>query len=219
MNLNETMQSADDNPAPSMEELEGEGGGEFVEPRRPRVSTSTMLMIGLLAAVGGATYLMCMKASAQSLTVDPTVAAAAATINAFLKGGDKEQYQLAAVQRDTEKIVAQFNSYPSARQVPLNDLHGNPFRSADDDQPASVPEDKRKAIEDSKRQAAESVVKNLILESIVFGDHSLCMINGRPYAEGQGNGAFTIDRINESSVWVRVGDLRVELKMKPQGLD
>jgi len=215
MSENDLMHNMGDD-APSAEEGGDESEMEgMVEAKRPWLNANTLLLLGLLTTVGAATYLMCRHAAAETARADPAVEAASGTINNFLKGGAQEQYQLAVTQRDTEKIVSQFNNYPSARQVPLAGLRSDPFESAADTQPVTMSQTDAERHAEERRKASETIVQGLKLESIVYGSHSQCMINGRPYAPGQGNGVFTIDKIEPQSVWVQVGDLRVEIQMPP----
>jgi len=207
------LQPQDETQSAPMEEFDESAVEETPEPRKPMINPNTLLLLGLLGAVGAATYVMCVKASAQTIRTDPSVLAAATQINAFLKGGEEERYQLAKIQLDTEKIVAEFNNYPLVHQVPLSELHGNPFRDPEDDKPVSLKEDVRQQQEELRQKAAEAAAKGLKLQSIVYSTHSLCMINGRPYAVGQGNETFTVESIEQNGVWVRLGTLRMELMM------
>src|ERR1700722_13946715 len=103
MSVNDSLEANDETQPPSMEDLDSDTPEEFAKRKRLPINTNTLLMIGLLGAVGAATYLMCLRAGSQTMRVDPNVIAASGTISTFLKGGTQEQYQLAAVQRDTEK--------------------------------------------------------------------------------------------------------------------
>ena len=210
---NNDLQPQDESQSAPMEEFDESAGEEAAEPRKPMINPNTLLLLGLLGAVGAGTYVMCVKASAQTMHTDPAVLAAATQINSFLKGGDQERYQLAKIQRDTEKIVAEFNNYPLVHQVPLSELHGNPFRDPEDDKPVSLKEDVRQQQEELREKAAQAAAKGLKLQSIVYSTHSLCMINGRPYAAGQGNEVFVVDSIEPNGVWVRVGTMKLELML------
>ena len=109
MSVNDSLEANDETQPPSMEDLDSDTPEEFAKRKRLPINTNTLLMIGLLGAVGAATYLMCLRAGSQTMRVDPNVIAASGTISTFLKGGTQEQYQLAAVQRDIKAAEARLN--------------------------------------------------------------------------------------------------------------
>jgi hypothetical protein len=221
MNSQEPTDQLDDSQPLQPDDAEGAAEQEeIVEPKRLRINANTLLLIGLLTVVGAGTYLMCMRAGAQVARADPAVTVAATAIDAFLKGGEQDQHQMGAMLRDTEKIVQQFNSYPSARQIPLGDVRNNPFRVGAETQPsAPLAQEIAKQKDQEALIAARQIAAGLKLESIVYGGHSVCMINGKPYGEGQGTGDFTVVRILSQGVWVRIGAVRLELVMPPPQLD
>jgi hypothetical protein len=187
-----------------------------VEKQRRPVNTSALLLFGLLAAVGGSTYLMCLRAGSQTIQTDPSVAAAATTINSFLRGGAQDQHQMAVMLRDTEKVVSQFGSYPSAHQIPLSELRTNPFVDAADTQPSASISDEQ---QQERQKAAQAIADGLKLESIFSGAHAICMINGKAYSQGQGTDTFVVEQILSQGVWVRIGTFRMELIMAPPQLN
>jgi hypothetical protein len=217
MSVND-FEQPDESQAPPVEEFEEGGDEEVIDERRPKFNSNTLLLLGLCAAVGLGTYLMCMRASAQTTPVDPAVTLAATKISLFLKGGEEEKYRLNAIQRDTEKIVDQF-SHPKVHQVPLNELKANPFRDLDDDKPVAPTEDQQQLQDELRQKQAEALAKTLKLQSIVYSSHSICMINGRPYSVGQGSEAFIVESIEQNGVWVRVGTLKVQLLMNAPHVD
>jgi hypothetical protein len=221
MSIQDPLEPIDESQAsePSEADFSAEQEAVIEKPRRP-VNSSAMLLFGLLAAVGGSTYLMCLRAGSQSVQNDPSVAAAATTINAFLKGGAQDQRQMAVMLRDTEKVVNQFGSYPSAHQVPLSDLRSNPFQDAADTQPSiSVSDATARQLQEAQEKAAQAVAQQLKLQSIFSGAHAICMINGKAYSQGQGTDTFIVEQILPHGVWVRVGSLRIELTMAPPRLN
>jgi len=189
--------------------------------RRLSVNANTLLLFGLLAAVGGATYLMCLRASAETITENPAAQQAATTINTFLKGGAQNVRTMMVMLHETEKVVKQFDNYPSATQIPLSDLHTNPFLSLTGRSlPLSSLSDDAAKREAEEQQAAEkTLVAGLKLESMVVGAHSVCMINGKTYHEGEGTEKFRVDKITPQGVWVVVGSVRTEIKMAPPRID
>jgi hypothetical protein len=202
------------------ETFENEGVGE--SSVRRWMNYNTLLLLGLLAAVGGSTYLMCMRAGAETVHTDPTVVKATTTITTFLNGGAQNLRQMMVMLHETENVVKQFDAYPSATQIPLSDLHTNPFQSSvlpSDSAPVALSDDAQQREEEQQREAAQTVLNGLKLESVVCGSHSMCMISGKTYSEGQGNSDFTVEAITPDGVWVQVGSVRRELKMTPPKLD
>jgi hypothetical protein len=220
MSSQDMLNPMDDSQAPPPDGEDGFEQEEIVEPKRPLVNGNTLLLFGLLSVVGAGTYLMCMRAGAQVARADPMVTSAATAISAFLKGGIQSQYQMNAMLRDTEKIVHQFSTYPTARQIPLGDLKGNPFSAGPQTRPAApLAEEVARQREQERLAAARQIADGLKVQSIVYGGHSVCMINGKPYSEGQGTNAFTVEKIVSNGVWVRIGTTRLELVMPPPRLD
>jgi hypothetical protein len=211
----------DDSQTPPPEDGDTDSEQEEIgQPKRRTINSNTLLLFGLLAVVGAGTYLMCMRAGAQIAEADPAITAANTAIDAFLKGGAQDQHQMGAILRDTEKIVQQFNNYPSARQIPLGDVKNNPFRIGTEARPsAPLAEEIAKQKEREAMDAARQIAGTLKLQSIVYGGRSVCMINGKPYGEGQGTADFTVEKILSQGVWVRIGPVRLELVMPPPQLD
>ncbi|MGA2230073.1 MAG: hypothetical protein ABSH22_04025 [Tepidisphaeraceae bacterium] len=195
-------------------------GDLVAPPKRRRIDGSSLLLFGLIASVCGATYIMVKVAGGNQIGFNTAVASANSTIKSFLTGGVPNLRQSILMERDTEKVVSQFNSYPSAHQVPASDLKGNPFGVEEIKQTPTVAlsEDASKRLEEQQRQDAERVAAGLKLESVVFGSHSACMINGKTFAVGQRGDSFTVEKILPDSVWVQIGPLQKELKMTPPSL-
>jgi hypothetical protein len=187
------------------------------QPKRKPINTEALLLFGLLAAVGGGTYLMILRAGAQAGAMNPNAANAATTINGFLSGGVQNLRQTIAMVHDTEKVVANFNAQPAAHQVPVSGLQTNPFQSNNLKVEIAAPlsDDAAKREADEERQDATTIANGLKLESIIYGPHSLCMINGKSYAQGQGTSSFTVEKILPSGVLVRIGTFTTEIKMLP----
>jgi hypothetical protein len=221
MNMNDPSEILDDQQTSDPSDAGFSEEQEIVvEKERKPVNTSAMLLFGLLAAVGAGTYLMCLRAGAQTIRNDPNVMAAETTIGAFLKGGAQGQHKMAVMLRDTEKVVGQFGNTASAHQIPLSDLRGNPFESTEESQAAiTVSDATAKQQAEEQQKAADAIVKGLKLESIFTGAHGICMINGKTYSQGQGTDKFTVDKILPQGVWLRIGSISVELIMAPPKMD
>jgi hypothetical protein len=138
---------------------------------------------------------------------------AAQTVHTFLDSGQDGVAAMRSMLQGTEKVVKEFLTYPSMAQVPLEALKTNPFRArqqvAADDSDA---QSKRK--KDAEREAALKAVQTLQLQSIMSGKRGACMINNTLYTEGQQVGQFIVEKISQSSVIVKSGAYRFELKMQ-----
>lgn len=200
--LNEVLSSGDDGFITS--------GDESSQP----MSKGTLVIFGLVLAAGALVYLMYLKTGPSSAdAATPEAAAADATINQFLSAGSTNIKLMEDMLRNTERVVEQFRSYPSMKQVPLSELQTNPFKFGTTDGPDDDLLAKRKREEE--RQAALKAVQGLSLQSIMHsGAHKACMINNTMYQEGDTIEPFTIERITPGSVIVRTGVFRFELKMQ-----
>jgi hypothetical protein len=186
------------------------------QPKRRGVNAGGLLLFGLLAAVGVITYVMVLRTGTQR-GLTSSASAADATISTFLSGGVQNLRQMVSMLHNTEKVVHRFDTYPSARQVPLSDLRTNPFRakplSAAPAAPLNADAAERQLSD--QRRADAAVAAGLKLESVVFGARSVCIINGKPYAQGEGTDAFTVAKILPQQVQVRIGGEPFVLKMAP----
>jgi hypothetical protein len=171
----------------------------------------------LLAVAGGGMFFMYKRqgpASAQAAST-PEAAKAAETIKTFLNNGPSGIKAMQDMLKDTEKVVKQFLEYPSVTQIPLSDLHTNPFRlHVKGDNPDADAESEKKKKEADKQEALKAS-QQLQLQSIVHsGSRKACMINNTLYLEGQQIDSFLIEKIEASRVIVKTGTYRFELKMQ-----
>jgi hypothetical protein len=164
-------------------------------------------------AVGGAgLYLMHSRSGPSSAAASATVAADK-TINQFLGAGKGNIKLMETMLRNTEKIVSQFNAYPSVKQVPLGELQTNPFRVTVAGKEDEDPINKRKLAE--QRQVVLKAFQTLQLQSIMYGEKNRsCLINNMLYREGQVVGGFTIEKISPGIVSVKQDAWRFDLKMQ-----
>jgi hypothetical protein len=225
------MSSTNDNQIMDAVPEPGAGGGEdlsdalaggeteFVasdESKQPG-SQQFLILALLLAVAGGGMWFMYKRqgpATARAAST-PEAAKAAETIKTFLNNGPGGIKAMQDMLKDTEKVVKQFLEYPSVTQVPLSDLHTNPFRlhlKGDDAAADADAEKKKKEVEKAEVMKASTALQ---LQSIVHsGSRKACMINNTLYAEGQQVDQFTIEKIEASRVIVKSGAYRFELKMQ-----
>jgi hypothetical protein len=198
------------------------GETEFVatEEKKPVVTQGMMYLLLLLAVGGGGTYYMYQRSGGPSSAAAATTAETAKaqqTITTFLASGSQGMKNMESMLKDTEKVVQQFNDYPSVTQVPLSGLQTNPFKfaKADGASSAKADEEAAKKKREEELQAGLKASQALNLQSIIHsGTRKACMINNTLYMEGQQVEQFTIEKINPGSVVLRTGAFRYERKMQ-----
>src|SRR5262249_28826455 len=144
----------------------------IAEPRQP-VNRSTLVVFAILVLGAGGLYFMYRQAG-------PKVAGAAVTketddakktISTFLPTGESGFKSMETRLKNTEKVVQQFKTYPSATQVPLADLSTNPFRVHEETKPTapdpSLSEAAEKKRREEERQAVRRAAEGLQLQSIM----------------------------------------------------
>ena len=215
-------------------EPEGEAGGDesynseelgdsaFVasENRKPISKTTVGMFAVIIAAMGGMYFMHQRSGPAKADAADVR---STQVIKQFMSEKEKNFTLMQEMIKNTEAVVKQFTSYPSVKQIPLTDLHGNPFRIT----PVKPDENTAKARaekEAKERAAAEAsafkkAVENLRLQSIVTsGSRKACMINNTLYMAGQTIEAdgvsLTIEKIAPNRVDVKSGTHSAQLSMK-----
>jgi len=200
------------------EVLSTDSDSEFVLPAEKKsVSTATLVLILLVALGGGGLYLMHLKTGPKAVAAAPESRQASETISSFLSAGDSNIKLMEQMLKDTEKVVQRFLRYPSAAQVPLEELRTNPFKwiaaaPANDSSATEIIARKRK---EEERQAVIKAVQLLQLQSVMAGSSQrACMINNTMVKEGQSIEGFTVEKIGPNGVIVRQNKYRFELKMQ-----
>lgn len=182
------------------------------EAKKPLNRTSIVLF-AIVALGGGGLWLMHAKTGPSAATAASNDAANR-TINQFLSAGQGNIKLMETMLRSTEKVVQQFNAYPSVKQIPLGELQSNPFRvinAAVDE--ADDPIAKRKLAE--QRQVVLKAYQTLQLQSIMYGERNRsCLINNMLYREGQQVSGFTIEKISADNVSIKQDAWRFDLKMQ-----
>jgi hypothetical protein len=197
-----------------------EQASEFIatEERKPRVSQSTLVMFGVLALSAAGVWVMYQRVGPGRAMAAPSKESVEAkkTITTFLDGGTNNIRSMESLLRNTEKIVQQFLAYPSMTQVPLSDLRTNPFRlrpARPENAPVNDAAERRKREEE--RVAMLKAVQSLRLQSIMYSEtRKACMINDTMYREGDQANDFTIEKVTQTSVIVKSGVYRFELRMQ-----
>ena len=198
-------------------EATSEGEGEFVVGEQKPAGRTGLILGGLVLLAVAVVYVMYSRGGPQQAGAAPAAEAAnaSASISKFLQAGDENIRLMQKMLHSTEKVVQQFLSYPSMKQVPLADLHTNPFRAYAEKAAPKVDEEaqRQKQLAAEKAAAIEALEK-LNLQSIFHGSKPACMVNNTMYREGQVVDGFTIERINPSSIIVKRGQFRFERRMQ-----
>lgn len=207
--------ASESNPGEHLSEQLSGGEESYIVEDTPKANNQGTLLLTLLLVAAGAGGWWWFKSGPASATAAPApeVQAADETINQFLTHDNENLKVMRRMFDSTQQFVEQFKSYPSMKQVPLSDLHTNPFRFS---QAAGQETDEQlKQQREMQRQEALQSVQDLSLQSILVSDsHSACMINNHMYQEGeQVDSSFLVERISTNSVIVRKGPYRFELKM------
>lgn len=197
---------------------ESEGGAIVVEEKKPLNRSTIVTFIVLVIGAGGVWFMYQRTGPNKAAAADQEAVAAKATINNFLSGGSENIRLMESMLRNTQKVVQQFLNYPSMTQVPLSDLRKNPFRALPEKTPtdnAALNEAAEKKKREEERLAALNAVQRLSLQTIMYGgSRRACMVNGAMYTEGQTVEGFTIEKVNQTSVVVKQGAYRFELRMQ-----
>lgn len=219
-NVND-LNDQDDSSQESVANLSsGADEGVIVAEEKQPMSRSTLLMFGVLA-IGAAGLFVMYKSSGPkpaAAAVTKETAEAKKTISSFLNGGDASFKTMEDRLKNTEKVVQQFAKYPSATQVPLSELSTNPFRQhapQTKQQNTDLSEAAEKKKRDEERLAIKKAAESLQVQSIMFSESRRgCMINNRIFAEGQSFDDFTVEKISPTTVIVKNGPYRFELRMQ-----
>jgi hypothetical protein len=189
-------------------------------PRRPQMGRGTLLLLGLAVAGLGGTYFMYLRSGPQRADASTVAQAKAAdqAIHSFLNGGADGRRMMEHLLHNTQQVVQRFLSYPSATQVPLKDLKGNPFRQLPVAAVAGRQQQISRLEEQRKQEQARAVMlksaRTLKLQSVFLGTNlKTCVINNTLCREGQRVGDFTVEAIQSGAVILRSGQDRFELKM------
>jgi hypothetical protein len=205
---------------PSPETTETSDGGDFdpafVAGGSSKSGQGKMIMLGGLAIVAaGVVWFMFFRSGPQSAQAGTNPSDGGSQIKEFLDSGNINMMKQTL--KETEKIVKQFRTYPGKTQVPLEQLHTNPFRELPpktDDTGVVVNNRDAEKAEELHKQAIAAVAE-VKLQSIVRGSKvRACMVNNTLYKEGQQIGILKIEQVTTNSVIVSSGQYRFEIKMK-----
>jgi hypothetical protein len=186
----------------------------FVSDEKKPLSKGTLVMAGILLACGAGTYVMYARSAPGANVPTAEAAAAQSTINQFLNKDAGNVAKMKDMLQDTEKVVQQFLSNPGKKQVPVEDLHTNPFRVAALETREAIDEGASRKQQEEQRAATLKAAQSLSLQFILSGRKKSCMINNAVYREGQDVGGFKVETISADAVVIRKDDARFELRMK-----
>ncbi len=187
---------------------------DFLSTEKKPLSKSTVVVFGLILASAAGLYFMYARSGPQSAAASAVSGKDKQAIKQFLDNGPENMKLMESMLRNTQAVVDQFHSYPSMKQIPLDDLNGNPFRHVSSTPAADARGEDMEKKREEERLAALNAVQALRLQSILYGEtRKACMINNALYREGQQVGDFVIERINPDAVVVKRSAYRFELRM------
>lgn len=193
---------------------------EFTVPETKPASSRNILLLGIVLIGAAVIYFMYFKKGPDSAfaanPADGEKEVARQAITEFLGGGRSNIVQMEQLLKDTEQVVGRFVAYPSATQVPLEELKVNPFRQFSEKTDVISPDESEmaaKKLRDEERRVATETVGKLQLQSLISGKNRACMINNAMYREGQQIDNCLIEKISSDSVIVRCNNYRFALKM------
>lgn len=227
MSFENEQNDANQSSAPEGEDQQSFSAGEegFVTTEeKATVSRGTLVMFVIMIVCAGGLYYMYRKTgpASASAAISKESAEANKTITSFLSGGDTNIKSMLTLLKNTEKRVQQFLTYPNTKQIPLSELRTNPFRQFEEPAKAATSENSVALSEAAERKRREEeratvlkAVQGLQVQSIMFSpDRSVCMINSNLYREGQSIDNFTIEKISPTSIVVKNGTYRFELRIQ-----
>jgi len=195
---------------------DGDGGGFVVDSGKKSIATGTLVLVGLLAACAGGTYLMYVKSGPKVAAASVEVQRSEQTINTFLSNDRDNIKQMKDLLHTTQRAVSQFLAESGKKQVPIEELQTNPFRLKLP-KPAEPTEDETAAaarkLKAEEEKKAHEIADGLHLQSIMRGRRNSCMINNTLLTQGQQIEGFVVEAINQGSVVLARGDVRVEKKI------
>jgi hypothetical protein len=149
---------------------------------------------------------------------------------------DSVHNQLKAKSQDStsvtgvEELVRRFDTYVQDRQVPLNQLHMNPFEvvipkaAPAPGEPASAASPTLAAAEaaqeakiESSKKRVRDLAASLTLGSVMLvGDRRMAVISGKLCTVGDHIGALQVERIESERVVLACDGEQVELRLRPK---
>jgi len=210
-------QTSEETTSSTSETTESDGGGEF-DPAfvagGSKSGQNKVFVLGGLAVVAAAViWFMFFRSGPQSAQAGTSPNDGGSQIKEFLDSGNINMMKQTL--KETEKIVKQFRNSPGKTQVPLDQLHSNPFRELTPKSDATVANNKDAEKAEELHKQAIAAVAEIKLQSIVRGSKvRACMINNTLYKEGQQIGILKIEQVTTNSVIVSSGQYRFEVKMK-----
>jgi hypothetical protein len=206
----EKAESAD--PQQELSESLDQGETTFVtsEPKK-QISGSTLGVFGVLALCAAGTFFMYVRGGPAAANAEDETTAA--NITTFLDEGKQHVTLMKQMLQNTEKVVQQFRKSSIRMQIPVGNLHTNPFRMEAPAKAGPVNESEIAARRrhDEERAAVVEAAKALRLQLILYGESNRSvLVNDKVVAEGQAIDSLTIEKIYPDKIIIRSGIYRVE---------
>jgi len=193
-----------------------------------------VLLVLALAGAGIVGYQFLGGKSPQAATADTvgtplpadTLAGPSSNVDSVLnqlKARSQDSSSVAGV----EELVRRFDTYVQDRQVPLNQLHMNPFAvlatkaapASDEPAPAatlSAAEATQEAKAESSKKRVRDLAASLTLGSVMLvGNRRMAIISGKLCTVGDRIGVLQVEMIESERVVLTCDGEQVELRMRP----
>jgi hypothetical protein len=172
------------------------------------------IMGGVLFATG--TIIITFGNSATAVVAPADLAqknSAGRVISSFLHGEQDDVANISRTLDETDELLNKCTAPAAPMQVPLGQIRNDPFcfnsGAARGREDAGTMENN-----DGDRVALLQALGKIQLQSICgSGDQLACMIDNHLYHEGEQVQCFTVERIGQTSVVIRSGGYRFELKI------
>jgi hypothetical protein len=205
-------QNSNDLPVETQDESGGppEMGSEqelnFVAEDSPKTGrNATLMLVGFLIVGAGAIYFMRLRTGPAVVKASPTAATAEKTIKDFVASGPQNIKSMQDLLTNTEKVVKQFEVFPTVKQVKPEELASNPFRFLG---PKAVDPDKAakelQAKVDEEKKAITAAAGKLQVQFVIHSNTvKAAMIANKQYSEGQEIDGFVIEKITPAGLVVK----------------
>lgn len=181
-----------------------------------RFDAGTVFVAALMVAAGAGLYYMHWR-TADTAKLLGNAKADAASVDTFLSGGRAGLTTLGKAIRDTQATVALLTRtrapVPAAATFETRDPFA--FASLEPASPAATYTAPSNGAREQAKTKLLAQARTLQVQSIMYStSKSSCLINGKLYFEGQPCDEFVIDSITPSSVFVKSGEFRFELRFR-----
>lgn len=212
-----------DNHAPGQDDGFSSGGEEFVFTEEKRPVNRNMMVLLLIAVVGGGlVYLMYLRTRGGIDLDSEATKVKSQQVAEFMKKGEQDLKELDAVLQKMQTQVGVMESSPTASQVKTEDLRTNPFQVEKDAPPAEIARVPDNTPVDETRMAVMVLAKAEVQMITFSARGSTCIVNNKLCSEGDhitiSGMQFTVKQIATDFIVLQNGAGEFKVTMKGKGL-